>query len=117
MLVPRINVMDVKIKILRQTDHIADEKAKELKKQELLKLLINHKQKNYKQRPPRRQLFEEDFEELKEIPGVKSIRLGSINGLIILNYTPDQLEKVSGTYLPVEIMPFTTEGKLVEELK
>jgi hypothetical protein len=31
-----------------------------------------------------------------------------MNGLIILNYRPDELERVHGTYLPIEMLPFTT---------
>lgn len=32
---------------------------------------------------------------------MKSIRMGNINGLIILSYRPEELAKVHGTYLPV----------------
>lgn len=40
-----------------------------------------------------------------------------MNGLILLSYHEDELSKVHGTYLPVEIMPFTTEGNFMDEIK
>lgn len=88
LIVPRINVQDIRRKILKATEEITDEVASQAKKEQLFKLLTDHKQKNYKDRPSRKQLFEEDFSELKDMPGIKNIRLSSINGLIILNFSP-----------------------------
>lgn len=43
--------------------------------------------------------------------------MANSNGLIILNYKPEDLQKAQGSYLPVEVMPFTGEGKFIDELK
>jgi hypothetical protein len=117
LLVPRICVQDIIRRIREETSKLPDSKAVSVKKEELLRLFTDHRAKNYKERPSKRQLFAEDFNELKDIPGVKNIRLASSNGLILLSYHPEELSKVHGTYLPVEVIPFTSEGNFLEELK
>lgn len=42
-----------------------DEEKQKLKKEELLKLFIDHKINNFRERPAKRQLFAEDFNDLK----------------------------------------------------
>ena len=43
--------------------------------------------------------------------------LANINGLIILNYKFDEVTAVHGTFLPIELVPFTREGNYMDEIK
>lgn len=86
-----------------------------------MKLFIDHKTNNYRNRPAKDLLTEESFEELKNLPGAKNIKLtyknGSNTGLIMLTYRLDEIEKNLGTYLPVEVLPFTSEGNFIDEIR
>lgn len=54
----------------------------------------------------------------KDTPGIDRVRLAPINGLIILNYQPGQLRANTGTFLPVDLLPFLKEGgNFMEEIK
>ena len=54
---------------------------------------------------------------MKDIPGINNIKLANINGLVVLSFRFDEIDKVRGTYLPIEIIPFTIEGNYLEEIK
>ena len=58
---------------------------------------------------------------MRNVPGAKNIKVtykeGHLNGLIILNYRFEEIMKVQGTYLPVEVLPFTSEGNVIDEIK
>jgi hypothetical protein len=100
-------VQDIIRTIRENADKLRDEKEIVAKKEEILKLFTDHRVNNYRERPSKRPIYIEDLNELKDCPGIKNIRLSNSNGLIVLSYRADELTKVYGTYLPIEIMPFT----------
>jgi hypothetical protein len=100
-IVPRISVQDIVRVIRENAGKLTEEKEIVAKKEEILKLLIDHRVNNYRERPSKRALYSEDLTELKDCSGVKNIRLSSSNGLILLSYRPEELSKVYGTYLPI----------------
>lgn len=53
---------------------------------------------------------------LKELCPASNIKLAD-NGLILINYSFEDLDNVYGSYLPIEVMPFFAEGNFIEEMK
>lgn len=81
-------------------------------------MLIDHKQKNYRKRPNKELLSSESYERLKNFNGGNIVRLsdkiGEPPGLIVVRYKLNEIDRVYGTYLPIEVLPFTANNNILD---
>lgn len=113
--VPRINVQDLEFKIRDQTSKMTGDEEIEKKKSEIFKVLTNHKVNFHKNRPNKAPLDKNSFDNIRCTEATKLIL--DQKGNLHLRYKPDEIRKVQGTYLPVEVLPLTNDNKLIDAIE
>lgn len=84
------------------------------KKDDILKKYTNHRiYYPADMRPSKKLLPEDTFKDFSELPSNRRITI-TPHGLIIAAFRFDELVKLQGTLLPIELLPFSKNGNLAE---
>lgn len=67
-------------------------------------------------RPPKKPLSWDSFKEFSELPYNKRIVI-TPQGLILMSFRYDEIAKPQGTFLPIELQPFSKNGNMAEEFQ